>query len=676
MFGGIDKRLATTVVIRIFLPIYRRLFDEDSDRVANLSKSLEKARFSTPVELYLARAMGVGFLIGIFLWALTTIVGVLAITSGMFEIGTVFGFTFPNNFFFRMIDAFEEWIVVIVSGIVFGLVGIFGVLVPAFMWPKVVANSRKSEIDVLMPDVISYMYALSVGGMNQIEIINKVAEAEDTYGEVAREFKSVVQETDYFDSDFRTAIEKQIEVTPSSSFAQFLSDMLSILDSGGDIEQFLQEKQHKHTRLAKQSQEQDLDTLELLGEIYMTVSLFPLLLIIILVIMSMLGRDVTMKLYGVVYGLIPMIGVAFLVLLSIVKQDEVGNGQLRHPTGASSYKQTRLTSFPIIDRFATGEYEIFDKTRAKEQTFQTIRILKRPHIFFKEHPTYTLLITIPSAIAIVGAIVLNGAVPTTFSEFKKAHVWGTFVYFYMPFYITLTPYAIFSFWKSRSVGNITGNLSDMLRKLSSANDAGQPLLESIQTVTQASSGQLADELDAIRSKVRYGARMREAFIDFNNKYSVPRLARIVKLIVDAQETSDDITEVLATAAETSENQDDIAREQKTKTRTQLVIIIMTYVILLGVMALLKVQFIEVMGKLAKQASSQSGGGPPGGGGGQSFGANVDVQMLSMLFFHAITLQAMISGFLGGYMRNNNLRSGIKYALPLVTLALGVWLYVA
>ncbi|TKX52319.1 flagella assembly protein j, partial [Halorubrum sp. SS7] len=108
--------------------------------------------------------------------------------------------------------------------------------------------------------------------------------------------------------------------------SQFLSDMLSIVNSGGDMEGFLKDKKEKHLRTSKQEREMTLETLELFGEMYMTLSLFPLLLIIILVIMGMMGEADDRLLYATVYVLIPLVGVGFLVLVSTVKQDDPGDG--------------------------------------------------------------------------------------------------------------------------------------------------------------------------------------------------------------------------------------------------------------------------------------------------------------------------------------------------------------
>ncbi|CDK38854.1 type II secretion system protein [Halorubrum sp. AJ67] len=193
----------------------------------------------------------------------------------------------------------------------------------------------------------------------------------------------------------------------------------------------------------------------------------------------------------------------------------------------------------------------------------------------------------------------------------------------------------------------------------------------MRTVSETSTGKLAEEFEVVHAKVNYGMSLRDALVEFNNAYAVPRLARTVKLITEAQEASSQITDVLTTAAQASENQDDIERERKSRTRMQVAIIVMTYITLLGVMAILQTQFIDVMGDLV----SQSGGGDSAGGAGFGGGGSIDPEVLSMLFFHAVTIQAILSGFISGYIRDAELVSGVKFAVVLVTLALGVWIYV-
>jgi flagellar protein FlaJ len=424
-------------------------------------------------------------------------------------------------------------------------------------------------------------------------------------------------------------------------------------------------------RTAKQEQEKLLDTLELFGEMYMTLSLFPLLLIIILVIMQMMGEAQAMLLYGTVYGLIPLVGVGFLVLVSTVTQDTLGDGYIRPDSGEELAEDGGIGVFnPGLVEQYTGTHGVFDRIKRREGTHELLDILKAPHLFFKNHPMLVLVVTVPLTVLVLIGAIATGNAPLSFEGMVAQPVWGTFIWAYVPIYLNFLPLAIFYEWNVRSRRGILGNLSENLRKLASANDTGMTLLESVRVVSDTSSGKLAEEFETMHAKVNYGTSLKDALREFNNKFHIPRLARTVKLIGEAQEASSQIQDVLTTAAQASENQDDIDRERKSRTRMQMVIIIMTYLTLLGVMALLKLQFLNVMAGLAESASS-SGGGPSG----SSF-SGVDTNTLSLLFFHAVTLQAIISSFIAGYIRNVELVSGVKYAVALSTIALLVWIGVS
>ena len=668
--GGVDAN----VLAELCYPVFELLFDEDGDFVGDVERKLSEARMPDQVEMYVSLALAVGILVGGALWAVGTLVG-----YGVFSLGLIdpealsLGVPAPTPGIQTLLRSLVVPTAVLLSGLVFGSIGFavgFGGVVAV---PYSRASSRKREINLLLADSVSFMYALSVGGLNQLEILRAMATAEDTYGEVSREFQSIVNETEYFGTDYRNAIRQQSMETPSDELSQFLADMLSIVNSGGDMEGFLKDKKEKHLRTSKQEREMTLETLELFGEMYMTLSLFPLLLIIILVIMGMMGEADDRLLYLTVYLLIPLVGVGFLVLVSTVKQDDPGDGYLQPDGGSERLRQTSregLLHFGLVEAFV-GSFGVFDRIRDREGTHKTMEILSAPHLFLRENPLYTLALSVPAALALVGIAVASGSAPTTVDGWIARPVWSAFVWLYVPLYVVMIPLGVFYEWHQRSRRAVTGKLSETLRKLSSANDTGQTLLESVNTVSATSTGKLAEEFEVIHAKVNYGMSLRDALVEFNNSYAVPRLARTVKLITEAQEASSQITDVLTTAAQASENQDDIERERKSRTRMQVAIIVMTYVTLLGVMAILQTQFIDVMGDLVAQSDGGGGGGGAGFGGGGS----IDPEVLSLLFFHAVTIQAILSGFISGYIRDAELISGVKYAVILMTLALGVWIYV-
>jgi len=671
--GGRQLTEGGTSLGDAFYPLFQRLFDEEGDFVDGVESKLGQARMADNVEMFLSRALAVGVIAGLVLWLLGMLLGWLFATLFVTPDSALIGIPIPESVG-PVVDALKIPAIILIGGLILGTIGFligFGSLVSI---PYFRANARKREINVLLSDSISFMYALSVGGMNQLEILQAMAKADDTYGEVAKEFQSIVLETEYFDTDYRTAIRNQALQTPSEELAQFLTDMLSIVNSGGDMTDFLEDQKDKHMRTAKQEQKKMLDTLELFGEMYMTLSLFPLLLIIILVIMGMMGDAQTELLLGTVYLLIPLVGAGFLVLVSTVTQDSIGDGYLRPGAGEEFTVDEGIGVFNpgLVEQF-TGGYSVFDRIKRREGTHELMEILRAPHLFFRDHPLLVLVVTVPLTILVLVGALLTGNVPLSADALVSRPVYGTFIWVYVPLYINFLPLAIFYEWNVRSRRGVLGNLSENLRKLASANDTGMTLLESMRVVSETSSGVLSDEFETMHAKVNYGTNLKDALREFNNDYHIPRLARTVKLISEAQEASSQIQDVLSTAAQASENQDDIDRERRSRTRMQVVIIIMTYLTLLGVMALLKLQFLNVMAGLAEQAAGT--GGEAAAGTNADFGGGVDTNLLSLLFFHAVTLQAIISSFIAGYIRNVQLLSGVKYAVALSTVALLTWIVV-
>jgi flagellar protein FlaJ len=650
----------------LFYPLFERLFGEESEFVGDLERKLAEARMDETVELFVSRALGYGFLAGLLFWLTGTGLGWFLFGSGLVDVQVSIGLPVTGPGMAAALETLKIPALIVVTGVFFGAIGFvagFGLLV---LLPYSRASSRKREINMLLPDAVSFMYALSIGGLNQLEILEAMARAEDTYGEVALEFRTIVQETEYFDVDYRTAIRRRSLETPSDDLAQFFTDMLSIINSGGDMAEFLEDKKETHMRTAKQQQELTLQTLELFGEMYMTLSLFPLLLIIVLVVMSMLGQSQQFLLYATVYVLLPLVSVAFLVMVSTVKQDEPGDGYLDPSVVGESTADRTADPAP-----ESSDTAVFARVASRERRHGITQILRRPHHFFRAHPLATLAITVPLTLAILLRALVGGLLPTSMGDMIANPVGSTFLAVFLPLYLVGVPLSVFYEWNQYTRHRITGKLSENLRKLSSANDTGLTLLESIRTVSDTSTGRLAEEFDEIYAKVAYGTTLSQALVEFNNKYHVPRLARTINLVTKAQEASNRITAVLSTAAQASENQDDIERERTSRARMQVVIIIMTYLTLLAVMVILQVEFLGVLSGLTDRASS-AGGAP---GAGASFGASIDVAQLELLFFHAVAIQGILAGMISGYISDAKLLSGVKYAVVLPTIALVVWSFI-
>jgi len=81
-----------------------------------------------------------------------------------------------------------------------------------------------------------YMYALSRGETNIIEIIRSVAKCR-MLREISKEFAMIMRDMELLGIDFMSAFECP-ERTPSENLNQFLGNLITLIDNGGEVSEF------------------------------------------------------------------------------------------------------------------------------------------------------------------------------------------------------------------------------------------------------------------------------------------------------------------------------------------------------------------------------------------------------------------------------------------------------
>ena len=621
-------------------PLLCRRFDPNGAILDSVDRALTGAHAGGTAAAYLTRAVGIGTTVG----ALLTLVG------------AVFGYGIFDT--------------AVAAGVTGACAGVLGGIVSAGGWllrPYVHAARRGRQIDRLLPDAVAHAYALSTGGLDQLAVLEALAGAEDAYGAVSVEFQRVVSEMRYAGIDYRSALRRRAEATPSETLSTFIEDLVAVVDTGGRIEPFLRERTERYRRRDERDRERRLEALELFGELYVTLSVFPLLLIIVLVVVATMGEPTTDLIFVTVYALIPLSGAGFLVLVAAVVRDEPGDGLLDTPHTTRGVRDRTAGAESPRGRAVDGS-ALFERIAAGTRRHRIVSALEAPHDLLRARPRYSLLITLPVAAGLLAAAVVSGHASVAPVGWFERPVRSTAVWVYTPAAVVLGPLCVFTELNRRTTRGVTDRLAETLRTLAAANETGQTLLESLRTVASGSADPLANELGTVHAKVVHGMRLRTALVEFNNAYAEPRLARAVTLIADARAASSQIAAVLTTAAEAIEIHDDLERERRSRTRMQITVIGVTYLTMLGVMAVLQTQLVDVLGGL----SSGSGTTSAGAVGGADEGVGIAPATLSLAFFHAATVQAVVSGVVSGYLRAGTFRAGIPFVLAYGAITLGVW----
>lgn len=331
---NIDKLDELAIKARIFFNLSKQIpfillgnrIKNQGGRYESLQVKLRQARIPISYEMYISNA--------IFYSALSALVGAL---SGIFLAYTlIYLIGIPENITNLAFGPSVAWIleyrdIIIAFFVIITLTVIFtGIIYTLFMmYPAFLAGERKTKIDTQIPYAVTFMYSQSKGGMNIIEVFRELAKSERTYGEVSKEVDTIIRDIDYFGHDLRTAIKNSIEITPSARFQDLMYNLLTVIDAGGSIPRYFQDKSEQYLQQSSNDQKGFLETLGLLAESYVTAFVAgPLFIIIVGVMMAVMGSGTQVMIYALIYAILPIGSLMFIVMISIITPGEEGEPSL------------------------------------------------------------------------------------------------------------------------------------------------------------------------------------------------------------------------------------------------------------------------------------------------------------------------------------------------------------
>ena len=630
---------------------FRTYFRERPDRFRKLQRWLNQARFGITYDVYLAAtarytigAAAVGLVVGVVLSAQLMAMGVFA---PLLDLPVVGGAVEP--------------VLAPLAGFVFGLLGIavFGVGTAGarYYYPRVLVNQRRRNIDVLLPHAIVYMYALSHGGMNTFEVIKEVAAAEDVYGEVARECDMIVRDVELFGNDLFTAIRDARNLTPSDNFEQFLDDTLSVLDSGSDFSRFLADESETYMTEAKQEQDNFLETLSILSEIFVVMFVAaPLFLIVTLMVISLLGGESLAQTYALVYLFLPAGMLVFMLIIDLLSKPYA---QHEHDVKLSQNQ----TVDPSEGAASDPQFEAYQRRKRRDELLELVR--NPVSEIRKRNPLLSLLISVPATLFVVGFLVVSGQLETSVAGMSRTPIKHTVGYGVIPFLITTVPLTLFYEAERRREQRISSRFPDTLNILSSANQMGIRLVDALDLVSRWSEGTLADELRKVRNDITWNHDVEGALLSFADRLRVPQVTRTMKLIAKGSRSSSDLSEIISIAAEDTRNRYQIEANRRQEMSAYTAIVAIGFLVYLAVIVLIDTSYLQPIGQMATDAQSQ-------GAGDLLTVSTVPVDQYRTIFFHSALIQGAGSGLLAGKLAENDVLAGLKYSIVLVAIALAVF----
>jgi flagellar protein FlaJ len=623
----------------------------DPVRYNNLHADMISARVGLTPEQYIWRSIKAAGLVGILfaiMGALASVTLTLPALSTKGGITNVFNIQMPVFFEVLYPAAYLGAIVLLLSFFIGMYVGY------AFMMrlPGIEKTNRSIKINLTLHNAVAYMYAMRKGGAQLMTIFQSISERADIYGEVALEFRQIVRDADFFGYDVVTAIRHLTETTPSEKLKLFLEDLLSVIDGGGNMEEFLSMRVRMYQEEARFEQKQFLNVLSLVAEGYVTLFVAgPLFLIIIMVVMGMTGGSAVLQLSLVTYAIMPIGSLIFIVLIDLIS--------------IKAEKTERYTTIKVLREYPDvpilrkeDEGHQFDQLKKYDRVRTVVEHLRHPFDSFITNVDRTLYITVPIAILYMISVLLR--VPL----YRDIDVYLGVIddHIVLALLLILIPYAIFYELWSRKVLGIQALVPDFLERLSGINQVGLTIAQAITIMVNTNLGLLSYEIRRIKRDMDWGANFTEALVRFEQRVSTPSIARTVTLITKASEMSGQISEVLSIASSDAKMSEALKRERLTEMFIYTAIVYLSFFVFLFVVAVLTTQFLPILANINTQSL------PATGGSFADFG-KISLATFGRLLYHACLMEALFSGLIAGQMGESSLAAGVKHSCVLLIIAL-------
>lgn len=212
----------------------------------------------------------------------------------------------------------QEFLFAFITSVTISLIISMATFAVAINYPKFVMQGKAKEIDNNLP--FASIYLSTVAGSRlplhkTFEIFSKFS----GYGEVAKETAEMVNDIKAFGLDLDTAIERQMERTPSKKLTELLWGILSVSRVGADLNIYLREKATTFMAEYRRRIYEFSHTLTIYIELYLTsVVLGTIFFTILTAIIAGIGGaqgNVIFLQFFLIFILLPLISVAFIFLI-------------------------------------------------------------------------------------------------------------------------------------------------------------------------------------------------------------------------------------------------------------------------------------------------------------------------------------------------------------------------
>ncbi|WAC06133.1 MAG: type II secretion system F family protein [Methanoregula sp.] len=556
---------------------------------------------------------------------------------------------FVGSFLFLTFSGYEIQILSVSTSDMLFWVIVFAGMIPGLYlfqiyYPAIIARGRKTRIELDLPYAISYMEALSTT-MPPYEMIQKIYEEQEMFGEVSREFGVIVRDVEVFNDDLITAMRDLQRTTPSAHLRDFLNDLSIVSDSGGAVNSYISAKTQYYRDQARQELDLVLKTIEIMAEVYVSAFVAgPIALIIMIVAQGMTSHNQMDWLLPFMYLCIPAGAIIMIWLLSAMlppENLEISRRETIEHDFAGSVPVHTTHQAPAPDEKDASFYK---RLAAKKRHHHLLNRLRHPLRSYISKYDYSI-----GAGVLIAGIIAGFWMTGWFDSFFPKNTPEAIVCLIIIGF--MTPVAAAYEGRRWYVRNIESHIPEFLRELSDMKDIGITLHDAIQRISNAKLGVLSSELSLVSRDIESGAYVNTALVRMEERIGLVSVKRTISLLVRASEITHNLRQIFLIAITDFEHYLKLKRERANATIIYVMIIYLSFGIYLYTAYQLNVPFLA------------------------SFtGMNIPLQLAGNItdMFRIGIILGTFSGIMAGQFSSNSILCGFKHSIALLAAALVVF----
>jgi len=504
-----------------------------------------------------------------------------------------------------------------------------------FLWyPWSAAKGREAKIDAMLPSAVSFMYALSKGGLGVVEIFRALAQEKEDYGEVASEAAAFIREIEYLGNDPLTALRNLAKTTPSEKFRRLIEFLIPVVQTGASLPDYFSQKCRELYQAAEVDQRKYLDSLAFFAEFYVILMLFaPLILMVTFMAVRAFYGASMLILYILAYLLIPLGSIFFIVLLS-----------MRSLGTVASKKVERRRYFTKIRPTTPQEKKMLRSLLTREVMPELFR---NPLRSLRDQPYQVAYFS--GGASLIFLVLHLGSLSLQILFFA-------FLILCVPLTVT------YWFWERRLEKTLDA-MPEFLHSFSSSVSSGLTPAHAIKLIPLRELGPLSEEVERLVRTVSWGEPVASGFSKVERECGNSYLSRTMSVVRRACMARDDVGDVLQILAADATQLRNLKRERWASMFSYALIVYISFVVFLFCMVMLtRFSSMGVLGGVSTEVPGlpvlQYQAGVPS------------------VVWHATLLQAFFSGLIAGQFSTGRLLSGLKHSIIMMVVAFCVLSFLA